>query len=93
MNDRFTDGVWFVALATISESELVPQTIASALGVREAVDQSTLEAVIAHLSSRETLLLLDNLEQVDAAATVSRLIEGGSTHCAGDESLTARSRW
>ena len=74
LTDRFADGVWFVPLAAINESELVPQTIASALGVRESVDQSPLDALIAHLATREALLVLDNLKQVDAAYTIASLM-------------------
>ncbi len=76
LTERVADGVWFVPMATVNDSELVPQAIASALGVRESIDQSTLEALIAHLETRETLLVLDNLEQVDAATTIASLMRG-----------------
>ena len=72
MVERFTDGVWFVPLGAVSEPELVTSAIARVFGVRESVDQSLLDAVVAHLAEREVLLVLDNLEQViDAGPTVA----------------------
>jgi predicted ATPase len=68
--ESFRDGVTFVELASIREPELVFPAIAEALGVQENV--------MAHLSDREQMLLLDNLEQVvEAAPELARLL----THC------------
>jgi predicted ATPase/DNA-binding CsgD family transcriptional regulator len=64
----FADGVCFVALAPISDHELVPSTIAQALGLKEAREWPVLERLKAHLSERQLLLVLDNFEQVLAAA-------------------------
>jgi predicted ATPase/class 3 adenylate cyclase len=65
--ESFRDGATFVELASIRQPELVLPTIAQALGVQEDA--------VAHLSDREQLLLLDNLEQVvDAAPEVARLL-------------------
>jgi predicted ATPase len=70
--ESFRDGATFVELASIREPELVLPAIAEALGVQEDV--------VAHLSDREQLLLLDNMEQVvDAAPEVARLL----TQCPG----------
>jgi predicted ATPase/DNA-binding transcriptional LysR family regulator len=67
--DELADGVYFVALATLREPDLVPTTIASALGLPDAEDLSE------RLRERELLLILDNLEQlVDAAGTVAELV-------------------
>ena len=66
--DAFVDGVYFVALAPISDAERVLPTIAQALGLREAGDQPLLEQLQAALQERHLLLLLDNFEQVLAAA-------------------------
>lgn len=73
--DRFADGVWFVTLAPVSDSDLVLPAVASVLGVRESVDQTILDALSLHLEGRHTLLLLDNLEQVvDAAPDIATLL-------------------
>jgi predicted ATPase/class 3 adenylate cyclase len=72
---RYVDGVFFVELAPIGETDLVASAIASALAVREASDQSLTNTLKAWLRDRELLLVLDNFEQVlDAAPTVSELL-------------------
>jgi predicted ATPase len=73
--DTFTDGVWFVDLAPISDSDLVAPTIMKTLGVKEQGQQVKLEQLRAHLWDKQTLLLLDNFEQVvDAAPRVAELL-------------------
>src|SRR5215211_9308724 len=62
--DEFEDGVFFVALATITEPALVPSAIAEALGVVEAADQPLEESLKGYLRPKELLLLMDNFEQV-----------------------------
>jgi non-specific serine/threonine protein kinase len=71
----FTDGLCFVDLAPIRDPALVISTIALALGLRE-VERRTLEDVLIDtLQDRHLLLILDNFEQVLAAAIpVSRLL-------------------
>jgi predicted ATPase len=65
--ESFRDGATFVELASIRQPDLVVPAIAGALSVQEDVS--------AHLSDREQLLLLDNLEQVvEAAADIARLL-------------------
>jgi predicted ATPase/class 3 adenylate cyclase len=66
--DDFPDGVFFVDLAPIRDPDLVASTIARALRVQETGGQLLLEAVKAHLREKQLLLLLDNFEQVMAAA-------------------------
>jgi predicted ATPase/class 3 adenylate cyclase len=58
--DSFRDGVAFVELASIRQPEHVLPAIAEAVGAQGEV--------AAHLSDREQMLLLDNLEQVIGAA-------------------------
>ena len=66
-SDRFPDGIYFVPLGTISQSDLVLPTIAQALGL---VDPGThaLDRLADHIGDKCILLVLDNFEQVNDAA-------------------------
>src|SRR5947209_5332611 len=65
----FADGVCFVPLASAREPERVIPTMAQALGLWEALDRPLLQQLHTALRERHLLLLLDNFEQVLAAAT------------------------
>jgi predicted ATPase/transcriptional regulator with XRE-family HTH domain len=66
--DENADGVWFVRLSRLVDPALVLPTIAHILGLQEAGRQPV-EAVLREwLRRRAVLLLLDNFEQVAAAA-------------------------
>src|SRR5437588_11150494 len=43
----FKDGVWLVELAALADPLLVPQAVASVLGMRERSDRSLLDVVVA----------------------------------------------
>src|SRR6266566_4873891 len=64
----FAAGVCFVPLAAISDPDFVLPALAQALGLRETGPRSLLEELQAALGNRSILLLLDNFEQVLAAA-------------------------
>ena len=66
--DDFQDGVFFVALAPIREVALVAPAVARALGVSEKAGLSTEEGLKEQLKERQTLLVLDNFEQIISAA-------------------------
>jgi predicted ATPase len=68
LDDTFADGIVFVALATLRDPERVPIAIAEALRLREGGSQSLREILGAHLRDKQLLLVLDNCEQVLAAA-------------------------
>jgi predicted ATPase/class 3 adenylate cyclase len=68
--DDFEDGVFFVPIAAITDPALVAPTIARALGLSEGGSQSPEELLEGYLRDRQTLLLLDNLEQVIEATPV-----------------------
>jgi predicted ATPase/DNA-binding SARP family transcriptional activator len=62
-------GVRFVELAGLGDRELVPHTVAEALGVRDQSGRSPSEVLIDHLQSRKMLVVLDNCEHLlDACA-------------------------
>jgi non-specific serine/threonine protein kinase len=60
----FEDGVWVVKLASLSDPDLVPQAVASTLGVREEQDRELTETLLDHLGSKKLLLVLDNCEHL-----------------------------
>jgi predicted ATPase len=66
--DDFADGVCFVPLAPMSDADLVIPTIAQALGIKEAGERTVADLLQAHVREKRLLLLLDNFEQVLAAA-------------------------
>lgn len=66
----FPDGVWFVGLAPIQDPDLVAPTIARGFGVRDGGDVPLLDRLVLVLRDKRALLLLDNFEQVVAAAPV-----------------------
>lgn len=73
--EKFRDGAVFVALDATRNPEQVLTTIASTLGVRESAGQGLQESLLAALSHRRQLLVLDNFEQVlDAAELVNALV-------------------
>ena len=73
--EEFSDGVFFVALASITEPELVASTIARALGVKESAEQPLMESLKSYLHYKHLLLVLDNFEQVlEGAPVVAELL-------------------
>jgi non-specific serine/threonine protein kinase len=76
--NEFPDGVWLVDLASLSAPELVAQTIATVLGIREGPQRSARDALLGNLRHRELLLVLDNCEHLIAscAELVEALLRG-----------------
>jgi len=66
--DTFPDGVFFVPLEPIRDPMLVPSRIATAVGVAEAGARPIADTLSDWLRDRRLLLVLDNFEQVAAAA-------------------------
>ena len=75
--EHFGGGVSFVNLAPIADPRLVASAVALSLGVRESGDLPLVKAIGAHLRGLgETLLVMDNFEQVsDAAGLVKELLD------------------
>ena len=68
MIEHFQDGVFFVALAPITDPGLVPSTIAQSLSITEIPGRSIMDSLKDYLQNKSLLLLLDNFEQVISAA-------------------------
>jgi predicted ATPase len=66
--DHFPDGVYFVGLSRLTDPALVLPTIADALGLSETGGRPIEEVVRDWLRTKQLLLVLDNFEQVAAAA-------------------------
>jgi len=76
-----SDGVCFVDLAPLSEPVQVPRAAVAALGIKEQPGQMHLQTLLAYLSRRRLVLMLDNCEHlVDACA---RFAEGLLWACPG----------
>ncbi len=71
----YPDGVCLVRLSALRDAELLPHTVASALGLPEQSPGSQLDAVLTHLRDRRLLLILDTCEHIiDAAAIFAEAI-------------------
>jgi predicted ATPase len=68
--DRFDDGVFLVDLSAVRETEAVPAVLARAIGLTETSELSLLEELKRQLRHYRELLVLDNFEQVTAAAPI-----------------------
>lgn len=62
--DGYPDGVWSVDLAPLADPALVPQAIASVLGVREQPGRPLSATLEDHLRPKRLLMLLDNCEHL-----------------------------
>jgi len=67
--DEHSDGVWYVDLAPITDPDLVPITVARALGLPDQPGGSTMDTVLRFVRDRQLLVVLDNCEHLlDACA-------------------------
>ncbi len=75
LRPNFTNGVWVAELGRLSDPDLVPVTVAAALGLEIAGGGVTPEQVASALSAKRLLLVLDNCEHViDAAARMAEAL-------------------
>ena len=65
---EFADGVWVIEFAPLSDPDLVPATVATALGLDLAGGAVSPERVANALASKQLLLVLDNCEHLVSAA-------------------------
>jgi predicted ATPase/class 3 adenylate cyclase len=66
--DQYPGGGYFVDLSVVEHPEQVPSAVAGALGLELDSAQSVLDALRTRIGTRRMLLVLDNFEQVQAAA-------------------------
>jgi predicted ATPase/Tfp pilus assembly protein PilF len=76
---EFVDGVHLVELGSLSDSELIPETVASALQLREERGRSITQTITDYLKQRQLLLVLDNCEHlIDACAQLVDVLLRGA---------------
>ncbi|HSL43593.1 MAG TPA: adenylate/guanylate cyclase domain-containing protein [Anaerolineales bacterium] len=70
---EFSDGVWLVELAPVTDPSLIPQTLLSIFKLREDRHRNALDVLIDHVRDKTVLLILDNCEHlIDACAQLSQ---------------------
>ena len=71
LESDFSDGVWLVELAPLTDASLVSQTIATTVGIADEPGRPALEVLTEYLRRRHALLILDNCEHlIDTCALV-----------------------
>ena len=73
--EQFTNGVWFVELAALTDPALITSAVMSAIGLREK--DSDMKTLTSHIGNQSLLLILDNCEHLieDCARLVESLIQ------------------
>ena len=72
LSGEFSDGVWYVDLAPITDPELVPTTAARAFGLPDQPGSSTMATLTRFIADRQMLVILDNCEHLlDASAALA----------------------
>jgi predicted ATPase/DNA-binding SARP family transcriptional activator len=62
--DSFTDGVFFVSLAPLQSTGMLPDAISSAIGLETDHKTSHQEKLLAYLKEKEILIVLDSFEHL-----------------------------
>jgi predicted ATPase/DNA-binding winged helix-turn-helix (wHTH) protein len=96
MIPSYPDGVWFVNLASVQDSVLVPSAVNAALGSPASID--ALAALGVWLRDRRMLIVLDSCEHVvgAAAATAEAILKDAPYVCilaTSREPLRAEGEW
>lgn len=79
--DRFANGVWFVDLAPLTDPNLLPQIVATTLGLQEPPGRPILDLLQDYLRDKHLLLVLDNCEHlVEACAQLADTLLRAAPH-------------
>jgi non-specific serine/threonine protein kinase len=71
----YPDGPWIVELSNLRDPALLPNTVASVLGLPEQDARSALDALLEYLRDRRLLLILDTCEHLlDACAALTQAV-------------------
>jgi predicted ATPase len=75
MLSQFADGIWVIELAALADPDLLPATIAIALGLDLVDNIVSPERIANALASKQLLLVVDNCEHlVGAAASMAQTV-------------------
>jgi hypothetical protein len=87
--DDFAQGVWFVELGALTDPALIPQTVASVLGLREEQGRPLTTQLADYLRAKTALIVLDNCEHlIEGCAQFTDMI----LHAAPQVKILASSR-
>ncbi|HKY54570.1 MAG TPA: hypothetical protein VJM08_09705, partial [Anaerolineales bacterium] len=75
--EQFTNGVWFVELAALTDPALIISTMMSAFGVHEK--ENDINSLTSYIGNQTLLLILDNCEHL--IEDCARLVESLIQHC------------
>jgi hypothetical protein len=75
----YSDGAWLVELAAVGDPDAIGHAVAGALGIAQQSGRTIAQSLVAALSRRRLLLVLDNCEHLIAAA--AELAEDIITQC------------
>jgi len=64
----YPDGVWFIELAPLTDSDLIPQNILTALHFGEQAGKTPLQVLEEQLKNKKLILILDNCEHLIEAS-------------------------
>jgi predicted ATPase len=71
LTTQFSDGIWYVDLAPITNPAVAPLTVARTLGLPDQTGRSSMELLVRFFGEKTVLLLLDNCEHLlDACGTL-----------------------
>ena len=76
---RAEDGVWLIELASLTDGDQIPGTVATVLGIADLSVPAFADSVTGALASQDTLLLLDNCEHLIEAS--AKFCEQVIRHC------------
>jgi predicted ATPase/DNA-binding XRE family transcriptional regulator len=73
--ENYADGVWLVELAPILDPDLVPRTIAIAIGLRDEPQRPVIDMLSDYLRGKKMFIILDNCEHLlDACAQLADIM-------------------
>lgn len=75
IDGSFSDGVWFVDLAPVTEPDLVPVAVTRTLGLPDQAGRSTMDTLTRVIAGKNMLIVLDNCEHlIDACASLAEAL-------------------
>ena len=73
--DDFSNGIWFIELAAVSDPAFTSHTLMKVFKLKEEQDKTPEDILCDYLKERETLIILDNCEQIiDSCAALAETL-------------------